>query len=53
MAAGGQGHVWVTDFLKLGLTASKNDGTGEKKHRVIATSLAAACASRRAMMASG
>jgi flagellar motor protein MotB len=29
LAAGGQGHVWITDFLKLGLTASKNDGTGD------------------------
>jgi uncharacterized repeat protein (TIGR01451 family) len=29
LAAGGQGHVWLTDFLKLGLTASRNDGTGD------------------------
>ncbi|HEX5066536.1 MAG TPA: flagellar motor protein MotB, partial [Myxococcota bacterium] len=28
MAAGGQGHVWLTDYLKLGATASQNDGTG-------------------------
>ena len=25
LAAGGQGHVWVLDFLKLGLTANRNE----------------------------
>ena len=25
---GGQGHAWVTDFLKLGVTASRNDDSG-------------------------
>ena len=28
MAAGGQGHWWLTDFLKLGLTANRNQGEG-------------------------
>ena len=28
MAAGGQGHWWLTDFLKLGVTANRNQGEG-------------------------
>ncbi len=26
---GGQGHAWLTDFLKLGFTASKNEESGD------------------------
>ena len=29
MAAGGQGHVWVNEHVRLGLTGSNNDESGE------------------------
>jgi flagellar motor protein MotB len=28
LATGGQSHVWLTDFVKLGMTANRNEGSG-------------------------
>jgi uncharacterized repeat protein (TIGR01451 family) len=41
LATGGQGHYWFNDFLKLGLTANRNQGEGDTDSNLYAADLIA------------